>query len=218
MGPALPDAAADTGSVMAATFQFSLLDPAHVHVPLMHANYEARQVALTYAGEHGIQMRQTENGGPPRPVRVADPAHDTLFVGPAALDDTFNEFSLAFNRLQAQLENTTMTAMMKIHRVAVPESVFGEQDEGTALYSLFQYDFDQMFIIIGSCSELLARNAEEDDETLVHSLWELQEAPGGFTWNHSQGVFEPSNGQAVEAQYEVIRRACRGFAEVLKLG
>ena len=127
-------------STLVFKFYHDVLDSVQVEMPLFLVNREARDVAQSWMGEHGIKIRVYRGIDgqlqPPGFVRPFDLVHDALYIAP----DKWDEFLCEPDNRCFQpdmMEKYIQVYAADITRIAIPEALFrGGGDLATALPEL----------------------------------------------------------------------------------
>lgn len=193
-------------------FRHDVLDDIRIEIALVHVNHEARDLALAWVREQGIEIRRREDRPSPVFVRPFDPTRDALYV---PLDQWFHFIYELDNRLfQPDLFLRPVDCKSDLTRVAVPAALL--QSEAASLHDMFRYLYNLKVLLIVVDPQPDPRSA--DDDVMVQYRWDFENVWGGaFFWNHDRGGFDAENTGHVgdEALYGLIEEAGRELGKGL---
>lgn len=192
-------------------FQHDLLDDIRFEMPLVYVNREARDLALAWVREQGVEMRPHEKSRRPLFVRPFDPKRDALYV---ALDQWNDFLREPEDRLsQPDLFERLVNTKSDVTRVAVPVALL--QHELASLPEMFRYFFNLKALLI-VIAQLDLPSA--DNDVKAQHRWDFESVQGGaFFWNNDRGGFDSENGESFgdEAVYRLMEEASRGLGKGL---
>lgn len=116
-------------------FRHDFLDVVQVEVPLFFVNREARNIALAWVREHGIEIRAREDRQSPVFVCPFNPTRDVLYIALDKWDEFFREpDDRCFQPdILGQLINSRAA---DVTRIAVPEALLRSEVAATLAYIL----------------------------------------------------------------------------------
>ena len=195
-------------------FRHDLLDDIRFEIALVHVNREARDLALAWIRQQGIEIRPHEDPPSPVFVRPFDPTRDALYV-PLDQWDRFL-YEPDDRLLQPDLVERFVNCKSDLTRVAVPAALL--QSEAASLHDLFRYLYNLKALLIVVDPQPDPQSA--DDDVMVQYRWDFESPWGGaFFWNDDCGGFnaDAEDGGYVgdEAVYGLIEEASRELGKVL---
>ncbi|KAI1877383.1 hypothetical protein JX265_003391 [Neoarthrinium moseri] len=196
-------------------FNIRDLRAAHVKLPSVYVNREAREVALAWARQHGIRIQSYGYTGLPFFRQPFQASYDTLYV-PA---DQWHEFKDGPRELLSYPDigdRETQVTNASVRHIAVPESLLHAADVTGLLEDLeFYPNFSTLFVILNSEPDF----EPTDGNLRMQPQWKLEQTRGGFTWDQSLCAFTQEHVKCMDHPLEVslegIRLACRALAMAL---
>ena len=193
-------------------FRHDLLDDNQFEIPLVFVNREARDMALAWVREQGIEIRPREDKQYPVFVRSFDPLRDALYIALDKWDDFLCEPE---DRLsQSDLFEQLVDIKSDLTRIAVPEALL--RSEVATLPEIFRnfFHLKVLCIIVDAQPDLQSA----DNDAKVQRRWEFESTQGGaFFWDDDRGGFNSENSEYIgdEALYRLIEEANKGLGEGL---
>jgi hypothetical protein len=206
-------------------FKHQMLDPVPVKtpVPLLSVCREARDVALGWAAKQGMRpasdakAEKHEGAGPARFISPPfDVSRDVMYIPQDRFADFVNELNSC---IEPDLIGETFCLFSGVRKIAIPESIFLEQDRKDMFNILMDYPSVQTICIVIDTPEKL-QPPENDGKT--HVAWEIDGMStdaGAFIWNREHISFEPdSNVLGSAALHKKIMMLNQGDDGWLDLG
>jgi hypothetical protein len=184
-----------------------------LEIPLVFVSREARDIALAWVRDHGIDMRFCEARQCHIFVRPFSWEHTPLYVAPHKWMDFLCE---PVDRIgEPDLLGKNVTSTYTFWRIAFPEALL--ETEADALDEIFHWYWGcrTIYIIVGT---------QPDDATKVQQQrqrWELENAPpgGSFIWNKENREFELEHGEYIVgdalSRHLVVATKCPGLIDRL---
>lgn len=192
-------------------FRYDLLDDMQFEAALVSVNREARDIALGWAREQGLEIRRRDGGRQPVFVRAFDPTRDALYVGLGQWDDFITEPSDRCS--EPDLVERLVTVATDVRRVAVPEELLPR--EGAWLAEVFQYcdRIEALLVVVDEQPHV--RSADEGRK--VQHWWEYESTrEGALFWNHDRRDLEWTGGRdGDEGLYKLIEEVKNGLRDGL---
>ena len=193
-------------------FRHDLLDDIRFEMALVHVNCEARDLALAWVREQGIEVRPYEEAPSPVFVRPFDPTRDALYVPLDQWDDFLGEPDYRFS--QPDLFERFVDCTSDLTRVAVPAALL--RSKAASLPEMFRFlcNLKALLIIV----DPQPHPPSADDNVTAQYRWDFESVLGGaFFWNDDRGCFNSENSGYAgdEAVYGLIEEASRGLGKGL---
>lgn len=194
-------------------FQHDLLDDIRFEIPLVYVNREARDLALAWIREQGIEIRACGNGPYPVFVRPFDLMRDALYVALDEWDDFLLEPDDRF--FQPDLFDQLVNTKSNLTRIAVPIALL--RSDVTSIPEVFRHLLNLKVLLIIVDPQLDLQSADDNDVKVQHR-WDFESIEGGaFFWNDDRGRFESGNSEHIgdETLFRLIEEASRGLGDEL---
>lgn len=191
-------------------FRHDFLDDIQFEIPLIYVNREARDLALAWVRERGIEIRPREGRQYPVFVRPFDPMRDALYVALDKWDDFLREPD---DRLfERDLIDELVDSKPDLTLLAVPIALL--RNEVASLVEMFRYHCNLKVLLIIVDPQPDLQSADKDAK--VQHRWDFESTQGGaFFWNDDRGSFDSVNSEDIgdEAVYRLMEEASRVLGE-----
>lgn len=187
-----------------------MLDDAQFEIPLVFVNREARDLALAWVREQGIEIHPCDSRQCPVFVRPFDPMRDALYLALDKWDDFLCEPD--DRQFQPNLFEKLVDIKPDLTCIAMPEALL--RNEVTTISEMFRYFFhvEVLLIIVDAQPDLQSA----DNVMKVQRRWEFESTQGGaFFWNDDRSRFEFGDSEYIndEALYKLIAEANKRLGE-----
>ena len=204
------------GSDLFLVFDHDLLAPIMIAIPLIFVNREARDIALGWVREQGIEMRFREETQGHIFVRRFNPKQDALYVPPHKWDDFCSEPTLRM--FEPDLIEQGIGDWAEVTRIALPEdTVINDCGSLVEIIGFFRC-LEVLLIMVNSPSDLQA----EDGESMVQrwcgfeSVWGRGSRTRAPARNSEHGgIYSDGEGASNEALEELLKQADKLLKEEL---
>lgn len=189
-------------------FRHDFLDVTEVEIPLAFVNHEAREIALAWIRDSGLEIRLRVADQTPAFVRSLDPECDVLYVPLDSWDEFLSE--RVDRQYKPDLFEQIVDIKTSITRIAVPEALFRCENPGLAeTFEHFSH-LETLFVIIDPQLDL----QPADTDTKLQPWWVLLSTNGEtYSWNndHARFEFEGDENNVDEASRKAIEDLNSGF-------